>query len=163
MLVYEKGTGSNRHLYYATNNIPSSNDSRLSYKDIDGDSITPTLNDHYVDDGHGGIIRLSDNKFVAAFAGSTCIIPNASWTPETKTLKEIKITRKPTKLTYTAGDNLDLTGLKVQGIYESGDKESITEYTTSPANEATLTSSDTSVTVSYSGKTASFAITVTEA
>lgn len=68
----------------------------------------------------------------------------------------------PTKVTYTAGDALDLTGMVVKLVREDGSEETTTSYTTSPANGTTLTTEMTSVTVSVTGltKTKSFEITV---
>ena len=39
MLVYEKGTGENRHLYGTLANIPSESDNQLVYEDRDGEDI----------------------------------------------------------------------------------------------------------------------------
>ena len=164
MLIYEKIVNGVRQLFGSATGIPASTDTQVVYKDADGDTITPVPNDTYLDDGKGGIIRKSDDKFVAAFVGNTCVIPNAEWTPAEKVLVSIKVTKKPTKLIYTVGEALDLTGIKVQGTYASGDKEDVTASCTfSPASGATLSTTDTKVTVTCSSKTAEFAITVNAA
>jgi hypothetical protein len=77
------------------------------------------------------------------------------------TLSSIAVTTKPTTLSYQQGDTLDLTGMVVTATYSDSSTAVVTGYTTSPANGATLsTSGTTTVTVTYSGKTASFTITV---
>lgn len=154
-----------RKLFGTMSNIPAESDTELTYKDIDGDVITLTSNDTYKDDGKHGIVRESDGKFVSAFIGDNCVIPNASWTPETKTLSSIKITKKPTKITYAKSENLDYTGIKVQGTYTSGDKEDVTSTCTfSPAEGTSVgdTAGEQTVTVTCESKTATFKITVTE-
>lgn len=75
------------------------------------------------------------------------------------TLSSIAVTTEPTKKSYYEGDSFDPTGMVVKGTYSDGSKVVITEYTYSPA--ASLTPSDTAVTISYGGKTTTQAITVT--
>ncbi len=79
-----------------------------------------------------------------------------------KTLTGITVT-PPTKLTYTENDALDLTGMVVTAHYSGGwPNETLASgaYTTSPANGATLVTTDVSVTVTCGTFTDSFAITV---
>lgn len=79
MKVYEKATDNVRHLFYTTNgDIPSSSDSQLSYKDEDGDALTIVPGDTYLDDGHGGMYRLSDTENVNVYTGDKRIIPPAT-------------------------------------------------------------------------------------
>lgn len=165
MLVYEK---TSKTLYGTEANVPSENDSPLVYKDIDGDVLTLEDNDKYFDNGAGGIIRESDGKFVGVFIGSAqkAIIPKG-WEPVAKVLESIKVTKKPTKTSYTVGDAFATAGMVVTAFYTSGDKEKVTTYTTAPANGDTLSTAGTvEVTVTYVEgeitKTATFNITVTE-
>lgn len=75
-------------------------------------------------------------------------------------LTEITVTG-PTKTSYIAGQKLDLNGLKIMAHYSDGSSKEISGgYTTSPAHGATLTASDTSITVTYNKKTATIPITV---
>lgn len=83
-----------------------------------------------------------------------------------KTLTSIAVTTPPTLTEYYAGETLDLTGIVVTATFDNGSTQVVTsDCTFSPANGATLSTSDTAVTVSYteSGvtKTASQAISVT--
>ena len=85
MLVYEKKVDSARHLFGTMGNIPSNDDAQLTYKDGDGNTLSPapTLADTYLDNGHGGIIRKSDNKEVKVFISTTQIIPATSTSGDT--------------------------------------------------------------------------------
>ena len=80
-----------------------------------------------------------------------------------KVLESIIITSMPTKVSYTVGDALDLAGLVVKAVFNTGD-EVITGYTTSPVQGTILSATDEEVVVSYTYNgvtaTASFAITV---
>ena len=83
MLVYEKIVDKVRHLFGTMGHIPSEDDVQLIYKDGEGGELTPapTLDDTYLDDGHGGIIRKSDSKEVIVFIGANQIIPPVSAGP----------------------------------------------------------------------------------
>ena len=80
----------------------------------------------------------------------------------TKDLSRIDITTPPTKTTYTVGESFDTAGMVVTATYSDGSTAAVTGYTVSPS--AALTTSDTSVMISYTEggvtKTATQAITV---
>ena len=70
----------------------------------------------------------------------------------------IKVSTAPTKVSYKAGEALDLTGLKLQSITTDGDTETytdITGWTTSPASGTTLYEDTSSILISWTsgGKT----------
>lgn len=75
-------------------------------------------------------------------------------------LKEIKITTPPNKTAYFEGDNFDKTGMVVTAYLNNGNSNEITEYTITDGNN--LSAGKTSVTISYEGKTATQAITVSK-
>lgn len=77
-------------------------------------------------------------------------------------LESIKVTTPPTETVYTVGEKLDLSGLVVTAKYSDGTTQPVTDYTTDPVAGAILNTAGSSqaVTVTYEGKTASFAITV---
>lgn len=82
-------------------------------------------------------------------------------------LSSITVSTPPTKTTYKAGETLDLTGINVLAVYDDGYVESVTQNCVfSPANGATLSTSDSSVSISYTlnsvTKTTSQAILVKE-
>lgn len=62
----------------------------------------------------------------------------------------ISVTTPPTKTEYQIGETLDLTGMVVTATLDNGYSKDITsECTFSPADGATLTSSDQSIDISY--------------
>lgn len=62
----------------------------------------------------------------------------------------IEVTTPPTKVAYKVGETLDLSGIVVKANWEDGSKQTVTNSCTfSPQNGSTITSSTTSVTVTY--------------
>ena len=94
MLVYEKKVEGERHLFGTMENIPSADDVQLTYKDEDGATASPTLQDTFLDDGHGGIKMIHDDteSELNVFIGDVNIIPGDFEAPEFT-------------ITVTAGDN----------------------------------------------------------
>jgi hypothetical protein len=171
MLVYEKKVEGERHLYgKVEGTIPAADDTQLTYKDAEGNTLTISETDTYLNDGKGGIIRKSDNKAVNVFIGDTQIIGEeieAESTPEI-TMTAIEVTTPPTKTVYTAGEKLDLTGMVVtligtDGTQEVTDLVAYNEYTASPAEGTVLTTDITEVVISAYDFEDSFTITVNAA
>lgn len=171
MLVYEKKVDGERHLFgTTTSSIPSQEDVQLTYKDEDGQELTLQEKDTYLNDGKGGIVRKSDKAAVNVFIGNTQIIGEEieeKSEPEI-TMTAIEVTTPPTKTVYTAGEELDLTGMVVTLIGTDGTQEvtetaAYNEYTTSPAAGTVLTTEITEVVVSAYDFEDSFAITVNAA
>ena len=159
MLVYEKKVDSVRHLFgNATGTIPTSDDVQLTYKDSEGNTLTLSESDTYLDNGHGGIISKSDGKDVNVFIGDIEIIGGEITPPPQAT--SIKVDTEPTKTSYSDGDKLDLTGLVVKVVFDDESEEAITDYTTTPADGAALTTTDTKVNIAWYELTTSFNITV---
>ena len=79
-----------------------------------------------------------------------------------KTLSSIAVTTAPAKVTYTAGEYFNASGMVVTATYSDGSTEAVTGYTFTPT--VALTTGDTSITISYTEggvtKTATQAITV---
>ena len=113
---------------------------------------------HYVAPGSFAVNGTDDA--LGMYIGETRVAPPSNIDFENEVV-DFTVTA-PTKVTYTAGDALDLTGMIVKLVREDGSEETTTSYTTSPANGTTLTTEMTSVTVSVTGltKTKSFEITV---
>lgn len=86
-----------------------------------------------------------------------------------KTLSSISVATAPTKVTYTAGEYFDPTGLSITRTYSDSTSDTYayaghtSEFTFSPSTSTALTTSNTSVTITYSGKSTSQAITVNAA
>lgn len=77
MLIYEKTVDGKRHLYYSESGIPGPEDIALTYKDGEGNIITPVDGDTYRDHSSEGVHRIkrdSDGKVVNVFAGEKQII-----------------------------------------------------------------------------------------
>lgn len=75
-------------------------------------------------------------------------------------LTSIEITQKPTKLIYTTGQSLDLSGLKVTAYYTSGDPEVLAQNDFSPSGYRPKTPGVQTIAISYKGKSATFQVTV---
>lgn len=83
------------------------------------------------------------------------------YTAPSKTLSSIAVTTPATKTSYQEGEALDLTGIVVSGTWSDSSVTDVTASATfSPAAGALLYPSDTTVSISYGGKSTSFAITV---
>lgn len=87
----------------------------------------------------------------------------------TKTLSSISVSTAPTKVTYTAGEYFDPTGLAITRTYSDSTSDTYayaghtSEFTFSPDTSTALTTSNVSVTITYGGKSTSQAITVNAA
>lgn len=90
-------------------------------------------------------------------------------TTPTKTLSSIAVKTAPTQTTYTEGENFNPAGLVITGTYSDASTEDIayadhaSDFTFSPALTTALTTSNTSVDITYGGKTTTQSITVNEA
>ena len=87
----------------------------------------------------------------------------------TKTLSSISVATAPTKVTYTAGEYFDPTGLAITRTYSDSTSDTYayaghtSEFTFSPSTSTALTTSNVSVTITYGGKSCNQAITVNAA
>lgn len=87
----------------------------------------------------------------------------------TKTLSSISVSTAPTKTTYTAGEYFDPTGLAITRTYSDSTSDTYayaghtSEFTFSPSTSTALTTSNTSVTITYGGKSTTQVITVNAA
>ena len=79
--------------------------------------------------------------------------------PKTKIPAAIEIISKPDKLAYFVGEEFDSTGLKVNIVYENGEKEETARYTLSGFESTVGTKT---ITVEYQGLTATFDVEVKE-
>ena len=76
------------------------------------------------------------------------------------TLESISITTNPNKTEYVVGESFDAEGMVVTASYSDGTVEVIDDYTVDKTGP--LKAEDTSITVSYQGKTAELKIVVKE-
>ncbi len=99
-------------------------------------------------------------------ASFTVAVENTSVVPGT--LESIAVSSNPAKTAYTVGEALDLAGLVITAAYSDGSSNTVTEYTTSPADGAMLDTVDTqTVVVTYTEgdetRTANFTVEVESA
>lgn len=89
---------------------------------------------------------------------TSCNGDSSSTTQVEVTLSSIEITKMPDKVDYETGDVFDPTGMEVTAHYSDGSKEVVTDYS---YLKMPLDTGQTSVTITYKGKTATVPITVT--
>ena len=98
---------------------------------------------------------LGQTEIVVSYKGKTATV---NINTVAKSLSEIKVTTKPTKLTYLEGDAvLDITDMIVTAYYNNGTSaiiapDSVTGYTSTPG--------DKTIVVTYQGKSDTFTVTV---
>ena len=86
---------------------------------------------------------------------------------EVITLDSISVATAPSKTTYTVGEYFDPTGLIINRHYSNGSSDTYSyaghsyEFTFTPSTSTELTTSNTSVTITYGGMSTTQAITVT--
>ena len=80
---------------------------------------------------------------------------------QTPILQSIAITTPPTKVEYQEGQTFDPAGMVVMAHYDRGADQDVTSLVTVPTTPLTL--GQTSVTITYQGKSATQAISVTAA
>ena len=79
---------------------------------------------------------------------------------ERKDVESIAITTPPDKISYTAGQSFNPTGMVVTAYFDDDSSEQVSNYTYSPTGA--LTTADAQITVSYGGKTTTQAISVAD-
>lgn len=177
MLIYEKKVDGERHLFGSTTGIPNEDDVQASFVDADGAEVSDVaFTDSFVDDGAHGMIRVSDEKWIAMNIDDTNVIPGGGYIPPippipTKELTGIQIVSTG-KQEFNEGDSFELGNLKLEKVYSDGTTETMSDpdfstCTFAPAVGTPLTTDNDSVTVSYteddSTFTVSYTITVTPA
>ena len=75
-----------------------------------------------------------------------------------RTLSYISVYTPSTKTTYFEGELFDTTGMVIKAYYSDGTNEVVNLYVYAP--QIALTTSDTYITITYSGKTTTQSITV---
>ena len=103
---------------------------------------------------------------IPVVSGQLSLGPIAPGSGPPVTLSSISVSSGPTKSVYTAGEELDLTGLVVTAAYSDGTSKPVTGYTTDPAAGSVLSTASplVPVTISYTEggitKTTVFNVTV---
>ena len=123
--------------------------------------------------GSNGVYDLSGYNYFKIINNSgsvaTCSNISVGLAQQAKTLSSISVYESPDKLSYTAGEYFDPTGLEITRAYSDGTEDNYayaghtSEFTFSPSTATALTTSNTSVTITYGGKTTTQGITVNAA
>lgn len=151
MLIYEKKVNSERHIFGTTANVPSESDNQLEYYDLNSitEKIEPTLNDTYLDNGHGGIIQKSTGiQILSSFTDSEG--NNVIVVPQVKS-GEIAFIYGQVDTSYEVGQEFYLEDLTVYATKGDGSQEEITDYTTSLEDGHVMTLEDTELEVMWNG------------
>lgn len=101
--------------------------------------------------------EVSDVQLYKEDSAIHVMIGNNDLGDSTKVLSSISV--KGFKTTYSVGDTIDLTGTTVTAKYDDGSTDTVTTYTTTPAVDVQLASTDTSVVFSYTEGTVTKTIT----
>ena len=113
----------------------------------------------------GTTLTSSDTSITITYVEGT-VTKTTSQSITVKELISISVTTPPDQTDYLAGDTLDLTGIVVTATYQDSTTANVTsDCTFSPVDGSTLTTSDTSISISCTKgtvtKTTSQALTVT--
>ena len=124
--------------------------------------------------GSNGVYDLTGYNYFKIINNSSSVATCSSITvgiasSSTKTLSSISVATAPTKTSYSAGEYFNPTGLVINRNYSDSTSDTYTysghtsEFTFSPTTSTALTTSHTSVTINYGGKSCTQAITVSPA
>lgn len=100
----------------------------------------------------------AENEFITVSYGG-CTAQTPVRVTAVATLSSIRIDAQPAKTSYVAGEPFAPEGMAVTAVYSDGAETAVTQYTW---DKTYLAVGDTTVTVSYEGKTAPVTVTVTE-
>ena len=140
---------------YSSTLIPPSDDVKVASEHTQAESKGINMVDlHYSNVGGNKVWRFMNTHSTFTIAESP--------------LDSIEFRTPPDKVTYVAGETLDLTGAAVIATFEDGHKENVTATATfTPASDAALTTDVTELVASFTKgevtKTATVALTVTAA
>ena len=125
-----------------------------------GMEVTATYNDNSTEVVTSGC-TVSPTKLDTAGTQTITVTHTASGETATfdvtvtaKELTEITVEGTPNKVQYQAFETFDTTGLTVKAHYNDGTEEAVTGYTVGYQSGDYLHAGDTTVTISYGGKTA---------
>lgn len=104
--------------------------------------------------------KLGEQKVTVTYTeGEKTVTTEITLTVVEKSLASVNVKTMPATTEYVAGEKFYAYGMEIEAVYNDGTRAAITDYTVEPA----ILSADTGVvTVSYQGKTATVAVTVTE-
>lgn len=106
---------------------------------------------------NGNNLKADQTKVTIFYEGKTV---EQKITVISNSLVEIKVDKAPNKTNYIIGQDFDKTGMVILGVYQDGTTVEIHDYIVENSNN--LSKEQTSVTISYLGKTTNQNITVVE-
>lgn len=161
VLIMPKGDFNSQSTYSMLDFVLYNGKSYVCKKTSTGNLPTNTEYWQLMLDSAGSLADLSDVDLLNPQNGDL-IVYNATrgiWVNDVAT--SISITTPPDQTVYTVGDSLDLTGIVVTATYVSGITKDVTQYSVfTPPNNTVLTSSNTQITATWNGLTATTPITV---
>ena len=133
--------------------------------DLTGLVLTASYNDGYTEDIASGFTctptelnTVGTQEITVEYEGKTTTF-NVT---VNKIVTSVFVMANPNKTTYSAGDMLDTTGMKLLVVYHDGSTQTIMEgFTCTPTDLTTVGTQE--ITAEYGGKTATFEVTVKEA
>ena len=114
-----------------------------------------------------GVTATSTITLTTSGSNKRLIAWDAYYVTADKTLSSISVSTAPTKTSYLEGEYFSPSGLVITRTYTDSTSDTYayaghtSEFTFSPSTSTALTTSNTSVAITYGGKTTSQAITVT--
>lgn len=156
-VVYGNASGKNINVY--------GKNSAFSSNSTEGAELIGTLNDNTL-----SITATDDYEYILFKSDGATYPASLSITWKAKVaVTEIAVKTAPEKTEYTEGDKFDPTGLVITATYDDTTTKDIayegneSEFTFSPALDASLQTTNANVTVTFGGKTADITISVEEA
>lgn len=131
-----------------------------------------TIDVQYNDNSNATIALTDDSVSIIGFDSSvannalvvTVKVDNATVTFTVKiyarTVQSIRIATQPTKVRYFVGEDLDLTGLEVEALYQLHTEDVDVEDVEVTGFDSSAAADDQVVTITYAGKTATFTVDV---
>ena len=150
-VVIGTAVGCNFNHSHSNTQVPSSTSSNSS-------SASESTTSSIASSSSSSSITSSSSSSSSSISSSSTSSSSTSIAP---TLTGIALNADNVKKAYNYGDKLDLTGLVVAAKYSDNTTVAVTDYTTYPANDATLIQlGEVSVRVDYQNFSESFTITV---
>ena len=117
------------------------------------DGTVKDVTDYTIENGYN--LKADQTEVIISY-GEMTVSQSIDVTPNP--LLEITITQEPNKTKYITGQNFDKTGMIVTGLFQDNSTQEIIDYTIE--NGTNLVKGQTSVTITYEGKSVTQSITV---
>ncbi|MEI3163374.1 MAG: bacterial Ig-like domain-containing protein [Lachnospirales bacterium] len=122
------------------------------------DGTTEVINNKYLNINYsdGNALTTSDTTVNVSYGDGSVDVPV---TVVSKQINSLTVINQPNKISYYVGENIDLTGAKVQATFNDGSTAVIADYTSTPS---VIAADTTKITVTKNGKSATIPIAVSE-